>query len=65
MLAKDIMTSPVVTVGPDSSSATAAALLTEHGLTALPVVRDVDHLVGIVTASDLRRGATLTSRYRR
>ncbi|HZD00715.1 MAG TPA: CBS domain-containing protein [Actinomycetes bacterium] len=46
------MTSPVVTVTPDTSVKAAAALLVEHGFTALPVV-DAGTLVGIITEADL------------
>lgn len=55
MLAREIMTSPVVTVTPETPVKRAAGLLTEHGFTALPVVNAQDHLVGIVTEADLVR----------
>ncbi|GLY70458.1 CBS domain-containing protein [Amycolatopsis taiwanensis] len=53
MRAQDVMTAPVVTVGPDASAKRAAELLSEHGFTALPVVDSEDRLVGIVTEADL------------
>ncbi|WP_197319072.1 HPP family protein [Saccharomonospora sp. NB11] len=53
MRAKDIMTSPVVTVSPDDSVKRATRLLAEHGFTALPVVDDSDRVVGIVTEADV------------
>lgn len=56
MLAREIMTSPVVTVTPRTPVKRAACLLTEHGFTALPVVEGEDQLVGIVTEADLVRG---------
>lgn len=56
MRARDIMTSPVTTVRPDTTIKEAARLLASRGFTALPVVDDEDRLVGIVTEADLVRG---------
>lgn len=55
MRARDIMTSPVTTVGPETPIKEAAGVLASHGFTALPVVDDDDRLVGIVTEADLVR----------
>ncbi|MCS7483682.1 HPP family protein [Umezawaea endophytica] len=55
MRAEDIMSSPVVTVRPDTPVKAAIGLITSHGYTALPVVEDDDRLVGIVTEADLVR----------
>jgi CBS domain-containing protein len=55
MRARDIMTSPVITVKPEVPVRGAAALLVSHGFTALPVVDDDKRLVGIVTEADLLR----------
>lgn len=55
MRARDLMTRPVVTVTPETTSKRAAEVLAEHGFTALPVVDDDDRLVGIVTEADLIR----------
>jgi CBS domain-containing protein len=55
MRARDIMSSPVVTVQPATLVKDAAALLTARGFTALPVVDDEERLVGIVTEADLVR----------
>jgi CBS domain-containing protein len=52
MHVQEIMTSPVVTIAPDTGVKQAAALLVEHGFTALPVV-EAGTLVGIVTEADL------------
>jgi CBS domain-containing protein len=52
--ARAVMSSPVVTVGPDASLATAARLMEQHGVKRLPVVDD-GHLVGIVARRDLLR----------
>lgn len=56
MRARDIMTSPVITVTPDVPIRVAAALMVSHGFTALPVVNGDRWLVGIVTEADLLRG---------
>jgi CBS domain-containing protein len=52
MKAKDIMTSPVITVGPDATVGEIAALLYERRISAVPVVED-GRLVGIVSEADL------------
>ncbi|HEU5470882.1 MAG TPA: CBS domain-containing protein [Actinophytocola sp.] len=59
MRARDIMTSPVVTIRPEATIQAAAALLTDRGFTALPVVDEDDRLVGIVTEADLVRDRIL------
>lgn len=55
MKARDVMSSPVVTVRPDTPIRAVAALLASHGYTAVPVVED-GHMVGIVTEADVVRG---------
>ncbi|MEO8718004.1 MAG: CBS domain-containing protein [Burkholderiales bacterium] len=52
MKARDIMTSPVVTVGPETQVKEIAALLFERRISAVPVV-DGATLVGIVSEADL------------
>jgi CBS domain-containing protein len=52
MKAKDIMTSPVITVAPDATVGEIAALLYERRISAVPVVED-GRLVGIVSEADL------------
>ena len=59
MRARDIMTSPVITVTPAVPLRGAAALMVSHGFTALPVVDDDKRLVGIITEADLVRGRYL------
>ncbi|WP_024874411.1 CBS domain-containing protein [Saccharomonospora piscinae] len=56
MRAKDIMSSPVVTVSPGDPVKRAARLLAEHGFTALPVVDDANRVIGIVTEADVMAG---------
>ncbi|MEW6540897.1 MAG: CBS domain-containing protein [Bacillota bacterium] len=53
MLAKDIMTTEVVTVHPDDNVEKVAQLLLEHHISGLPVVDKDGKLVGVVTEGDL------------
>ena len=48
-LASDIMTSPVVTIGPDVTVGEAASLMLEGGFGGIPVVGDSEEYLGIVT----------------
>jgi CBS domain-containing protein len=59
MRAKDLMTSRVVTVHPETPAKEAARLLAAHGYTALPVVDADDTVVGIISEADLIRGRVL------
>ena len=49
MRARDVMTSPVITLRPDVPVHLAAALLASHGFTAAPVVDQEHRVVGIAT----------------
>lgn len=53
MKVTEIMSQPVVTVTPGTGIKTAAELLVEHGISALPVVDSAGQLVGIVSEADL------------
>ena len=53
MQAKEIMTSPVFTVSPDTPVAQVARLLCDKHISGVPVVDDTGRLVGIVTEIDL------------
>ncbi|MEV7098593.1 CBS domain-containing protein [Amycolatopsis sp. NPDC051045] len=55
MQARDIMSSPVVSVTPDMTVKYAANLLSAHGFTALPVLDADGRLIGVVTEADLVR----------
>jgi CBS domain-containing protein len=55
MRARDIMTTPVTAVRPETPIKEAAAVLADNGFTALPVVDGEDRLIGIVTEADLVR----------
>ena len=52
MFAKDLMTAPVITIGENESVATAAKLMLDRDVSALPVVNEGGNLVGILTHSD-------------
>ena len=64
MRAKDIMTTPVVTITPDTTVRQVAALLLERGFSGLPVV-DKGRVVGIVSEGDLLRRHEIGSDRRR
>ncbi len=53
MFAKDIMTTNVITVSPDSSVAEIAKMLVDRRISAAPVVDSGNKLVGIVSEGDL------------
>src|SRR5215469_3913724 len=52
--ARDVMTSPVITVGEDEDIRGIARLLIEHHIKRVPVLRD-GRIVGIVSRADLVR----------
>ena len=54
-LARELMSSPVVTATPDMSLGRAARLMYRHSLKRLPVVDEGGRIVGIVSRSDLLR----------
>ena len=53
MKVTEIMSQPVITVTPETGIKTAAELLVDHGISALPVVDSTGRLVGIVSEADL------------
>ncbi len=55
MQAKDIMTTPVVSVPPNTSVREIASLLHRRRISAVPVVDAHEHLLGIVSEGDLIR----------
>jgi CBS-domain-containing membrane protein len=65
MLARDVMTTRVVSVRPETAIAEAVSLMLQHHFSGLPVIDDGGQLVGIVTEGDfLRRSETGTERKR-
>jgi CBS domain-containing protein len=57
MKTSEIMTSPVITVTPETSIAEAARLMLRHRISGLPVVDATGAVVGIITEGDLLRRA--------
>ncbi|MBM7863860.1 CBS domain-containing protein [Lentzea nigeriaca] len=55
MRTRDVMTTGVVVVNPETPAREAARLLADHGYTALPVVDESGDLVGIVSEAELLR----------
>ncbi|NQV44971.1 MAG: CBS domain-containing protein [Rhodospirillales bacterium] len=55
MQAKDIMTSPPITVAPTMDVQEVARCLLDHAISAVPVVDDAGNLAGIVSEGDLMR----------
>jgi CBS domain-containing protein len=53
--ARDVMTANPVTVTPDDLLASAARLMTTHGISGLPVVDKKQRAVGMVTKTDITR----------
>lgn len=53
MRARDVMTTPVVTVSPNRTPKEVAALLVDRGISAVPVVGENGQLLGIVSEGDL------------
>jgi CBS domain-containing protein len=51
--ARDIMTTPVITVKPETGIEELAKILTKHRISGAPVVDDDGFLLGIVTETDL------------
>jgi CBS domain-containing protein len=65
MKAKDVMTSPVVSIEPDASIFQAVRIMLQRHISGLPVIDQKGGLVGIVTEGDfLRRAETGTQRRR-
>jgi CBS domain-containing protein len=55
MKAVDVMTREVVTVRPETPVAEVVSLLIKHDVSALPVVGEDRHILGIVSEADLLR----------
>jgi CBS-domain-containing membrane protein len=55
MLAKDVMTTEVVTASPDTSVSEIAQLLLKHCISAVPIIDEKNGVVGIVSEGDLMR----------
>jgi CBS domain-containing protein len=57
MQARDVMVSPVITVGKDATVREVASILLKERISAVPVVDTADKVVGIVTEGDLMHRA--------
>src|SRR5262245_321265 len=55
MLVREIMTTPVITVSPESTVRKAIRTLFQNGIAAAPVIDEDGRLVGIVSELDLLR----------
>jgi CBS domain-containing protein len=55
--ARDIMTTAVITIGPEASVTEAAGVLEAKRISGLPVVDEEGKLIGVVTQSDLLQQA--------
>jgi len=55
MQARDVMTSSVVSVTPDTTVRDLASLLVQHRISAAPVVDERGHVIGMVSEGDLLR----------
>jgi CBS domain-containing protein len=59
MLARDVMTAPVVSVTPDTRTRDAIELMLAHHLSGLPVLNEEGKLVGLLSEGDLIRRSEL------
>jgi len=58
----DVMSTPIVTIGPNDTLSKAVSILAEKKMQRLPVM-DGQHIVGILTSADLARYYNKLSRY--
>jgi CBS domain-containing protein len=65
MQVKDIMTSPVVSIEPDTSITQAVQIMLQRRISGLPVVDKEGRLVGVVTEGDLLRRAETGTEHKR
>jgi CBS domain-containing protein len=65
MKARDVMTSPVITVKPTTSVKEVARLFLEHRISAVPVVDNQGNVIGMVSEGDLVHRAEISTERRR
>ena len=53
MQAKDIMSTPMVTISPEAAVVEAAKLMLEHQISCLPVLDTEERLVGMLSHTDI------------
>jgi len=54
---RSLLRAPVITIGPQQTLIEAARLMASHGFHALPVVDAQEHLLGIITTTDIMHAA--------
>ena len=64
MRAMDMMTPNVITIDPDTSVQALAKLLSERGISGVPVVDSEERLLGIVSEADLLHRAEMGTKHR-
>ena len=62
---REVMSSPAITVGPDATSAEIIECLLSNNISGVPVVDENEHVLGIVTESDLVLSVAYGKRDRR
>ena len=65
MRARDIMVTDVISVGPEASVRDVAKILLADRISAVPVIDEQRHLVGIISEGDLIRRAELGTNHHR
>jgi CBS domain-containing protein len=65
MRADQVMTAPVITIGPDASIVEAANEMLRHHISGLPVVNTAGELIGIVSEGDFVRRAEIGTQRKR
>jgi len=65
MQASDIMTTNVVTVGPETTIEQAAQMMLDHHISGMPVVDDANAVVGMISEGDLLHRAEINTERKR
>jgi CBS domain-containing protein len=65
MQARDIMTSPVITAGPNSTIEDIAGILLDRKISAVPIVDETGQALGLVSEADLMRRPELGTSWER
>ena len=52
-VAREIMTAPVITVGPEAKLAEAVKVMAEKNISGLPVVDEDNRVIGIISEADI------------
>jgi len=65
MLVNEVMTSPVVSVRPDTTVKQAIVTLDQHQVTSMPVIDEHGNLVGVVSEADVIRDSLLPQKHAR